>query len=248
MRFIVWFLKRDLLFSRGSLFFLLLISGLFLLMLGWYAFTQTMLPRLSASWKMSPPPTSFAVDFWTLCAMTLLCGMFIVGMSVQTEKANGSFRTLLALPLSREQLFWGRILSAALWAAIPLAFGYMGLWFLQSFGFFGDDAFLTFIAGFKFFALLLAVDLLLAVILIGASMLGDARFVLILLLMVLLTPMIVLKIVLNPMITGLSKWSVMPVIIETLSPVSNLAFLVLTSALLIGFAMSTVFKRKRTYL
>jgi len=169
-------------------------------------------------------------------------------MSVQTEKANGSFRTLLALPLSREQLFWGRTLSAALWAAIPLAFGYMGLWLLQSFGFFGDDPFMVLIAGFKFFALLLAVDLLLAVILIGVSMLGDARSVLILLLASFLTPMIVLKIVLNPMITGLSKWSVMPVIIKTLGRVSNLAFLVVTLALLIGFAMSTIFKHKKSYL
>lgn len=249
MRFVIWFIKRDALFSRHSLFFLLLISGFFLLMLGWYAFNQTPLPSLSANWKkLSTPTASFAVDFWTLCAMTLLCGIFIVGMSVQTEKANGSFRTLLALPLSREHLFWGRILSAALWAATPLAFGYIGLWSLQYLGFFGDDPLIALIAGFKFFALLLAIDLLLAVILIGVSLLGDARFILIVLLASLLTPWMVVHIALNPMITGLSKWSVLPEVIKVLSRMSNLVFLIVTLALLVGFAMSTIFKLKRSYL
>jgi len=244
MSFVIWFLKRDVLFSRRSLFFLFMVSGLFPLMMGWHAFNQT----LSTNERNSIPISHFATDFWMLCAMTLLCGLFIVSMNVQTEKANGSFRALLALPLSCEQLFWSRILSAALWAATPLTFGYISFWLIQWLGFFGDDALIVLISRFKFFTLLLAIDLLLAVLFVGVSLLGDARFVLVLLVVSLLTPTALNHIVLNRMITGLSEWSVMPVVIEVMSRTSYLGFLIVTIALLVGFAMSVIFKHKKSYL
>lgn len=246
MTFIIRFLKKDILFSRNFLFFWLVITALFPVMLGWYAWKAT--PFLSAGSREVTAVLYFPIDFFDLCIMTMLSGIFLIGMNVQTEKATGSFRVLLALPLSREQLFWARVLSALVWGLLPVTFGYLGLWLMRSLGYFSDNPLIALIAKPDFFALLIAFDLLLAAIFVGLSLFTDGRLVLALLLVLLLSSALVTKIVLNPVITGLSRWSVMPVIIETLSRVRNLAFLVVALALLVGFAMSAIFKHKKSYL
>jgi ABC-type transport system involved in multi-copper enzyme maturation permease subunit len=245
MRFIFWFVRKDILFSRYSLLGLL-VAALFPIIVGWYAYKRT--PFLGIGGRPTTSAPYFAIDFLDLCAIAMLSGIFLIGMNVQTEKANGSFRTLLALPLSREQLFWARALTAMFWGMALVTVGYLGVWFMQYRGFFSDDPLIALIARPDFFALLLAIDLLLAVIFIGLSLLADGRFILVALVVLLFTPSLVTKIFLNRMITGLSKWSVMPVVIEALSRMSNLVFLVIALALLVGFAMSSIFKHKKAYL
>jgi ABC-type transport system involved in multi-copper enzyme maturation permease subunit len=246
MRSLFWFVRKDILFPRHSLFLGLLIAALFPLMVGWYAYKRT--PFLGVGGRTIPSAPYFAVDFLNLCAMAILSGIFLIGMKVHTEKVNGSFRVLLALPLSREHLFWARVLTAVLWETALVTIGYLSVWFMQYRGFFSDDPLIALIAKLDFFALLLALDMLLAVILVGLSLLAGGRFVLVALALSFLTPSLGTKIFLNPMITGLSEWSVMPVVIEILSRRANLVFLIIALSLLLGFVMSTIFKYKRTHL
>jgi ABC-type transport system involved in multi-copper enzyme maturation permease subunit len=246
MRSLFWFVRKDILFPRHSLFLGLLIAALFPLMVGWYAYKRT--PFLRVGGRTIPSAPYFAVDFLNLCAMAILSGIFLIGMKVHTEKVNGSFRVLLALPLSREHLFWARVLTAVLWGTALVTIGYLSVWFMQYRGFFSDDPLIALIAKLDFFALLLALDMLLAVILVGLSLLAGGRFVLVALALSFLTPSLGTKIFLNPMVTGLSEWSVMPVVIEILSRRANLVFLIIALSLLLGFVMSTIFKYKRTHL
>ncbi len=246
MRFIFWFVRKDILSSCYFLLLGLLFAALFPVIVGWYAYKRT--PFLSVGGGSITSALYFAIDFFDLCVMAMLSGIFLIGMNVQTEKADGSFRTLLALPLPREQLFWARVLTAVFWGVALVTVGYLCVWFMQYLGFFSDDPLIALIARPDFFALLLALDLLLAVIFVGLSLLAGGRFILVALVVLFLMPSLVAKVFLNRMITGLDKWSVMPVVIETLSRMSNLAFLIIALSLLLGFVMSTIFKRKKAYL
>jgi len=243
MRFIFWFVRKDILSSRHFLL-VLLFAALFPVMVGWYAYKRTPFLRVGGG-STTPALYSlyFATDFLDLCAIAMLSGIFLIGTNVQTEKADGSFRTLLALPLSREQLFWARVLTAVFWGVALVTVGYLCVWFMQYLGFFSDDPLIALITRPDFFALLLAFDLLLAVIFVGLSLLAGGRFILVALVVLFLMPSLVAKVFLNRMITGLDKWSVMPVVIETLSQMSNLAFLIIALSLLLGFVMSAIFKR-----
>jgi ABC-type transport system involved in multi-copper enzyme maturation permease subunit len=151
MRSLFWFVRKDILFPRHSLFLGLLIAALFPLMVGWYAYKRT--PFLGVGGRTIPSAPYFAVDFLNLCAMAILSGIFLIGMKVHTEKVNGSFRVLLALPLSREHLFWARVLTAVLWGTALVTIGYLSVWFMQYRGFFSDDPLIALIAKLDFFAL-----------------------------------------------------------------------------------------------
>lgn len=249
MRFILWFVRKDILFSRYSLFFGLSCAALFPLMLGWYGYKQT--PFLKVDESNLSSALHFLIDFLDLIIIAMCGGVFLISTHVQTEKTNGSFRTLLALPLSREQLFWARVLSALVLGMVPVTFGYLGLWLMRYRGFFSDDPLIALIAKPGFFALLLAFDVLLAAIFVGFSLLADGRIIVILLPVLILGPSLgprLAKIVLGPMTPGLSQWPAIPEVIKVLSRGSSVVLLTAAVALLVSLAMSMIFKRKKSYL
>lgn len=244
---IAQFMKRDGLLSKPFSFFLLvfLLAGtLELLILVSSDQRLPLLPRIGVNvmkWTASP-----ALNFFHYSLLSIFLGIAIIASTIHAEKANGSFRALLVLPLSREMLFWGRILSTALLCAMPLIVVYSGLWLLRSLNLIKGGFLIQTIAAFDFFALLLAIDFLFAVIFIGSSLLGDARVVYLIFMGLFFIPLLI-NIILNPFFTGLRRESAFPIVIRFLSQMENLIGFVVLLALLIGIVMSKVFRHKRTY-
>lgn len=244
---IAQFMKRDGLCNRPFSFFLLmflLVWALEILILTSFDQRLSSLPRIVVNimrWTASP-----ALDFFYYSLLSLFLGVAVIASTIHTEKANGSFRALLVLPLSREMLFWGRILSTALLCAMPLIVGYFGLWLLRSLDLIKGEPLIQTIAAFDFFALLLALDFLLAVIFIGSSLLGDARIVYLIFMGLFFVPLLI-NFVLNPFFTGLHREPTFLIVIRFLSRMENLIGVIVLLTLLIGVVMSKVFRHKRTY-
>jgi len=246
MKCAAWFIKRDVWLDRGSFFSLLAFLLLPLPVLSWRVVSLARSPSSSGSYP-SPSLLLFIDEFQAFCWMSLFGGILIVAANIQTEKADGSFRHLLVLPISREHLFWSRILSAVFWSAIPLTVGYGWLGLLRQLGFFGGDNLIALILGIKFYALFIALDLLLAVTFIGLSLVGSTRLILIATVAIVFLSSRVGTILFlsNPTMIESRKWLVLSHVVAFLSRMSNLITVIILLALGIGFVLSAIFKHKK---